>query len=220
MRFSGNSDFELDMDELIESLLEPLNETQKEAIKKLEEEANLHMEDEITSEDISVDESFSNAFSSNEVPSEEIPIVLDKVDKIRKSVLPHAKEVMEIDHEAVFDAIETALHMIKVAFYDGLDPLIREGEYLSASDCPTKRFLSMGLEEKAIMFNNSIPRMLEEYEKRSRNIVEDYISYLYIRSLMAMYAGLHPRLVRLLLRFMLPSMARTKFDETFTEFSI
>lgn len=212
-----------ELDELIDELLgiDWFTEEQSKVDESMPDIKNMDYieesedsEDEKSAEEI---EKLKEAAKKKEEEAKEkikkAKLVLAQLNQIRKTVLPRAREVMETNREDVFDAIQTALHVLNTAYYDGLDPLLREGETMASGDSSTKAFFALGIKEKSMIYHTAIPEMLEEYEKRQRNVVEDYICYMYMRTMHALYIGLNPRIARIILRSMLPPEERKRFDK-------
>lgn len=147
----------------------------------------------------------------------ESDVILEKLNEVRKSVLPYAKEVMETNREDVLDAMDMALYMADKAFREGILSLVYEGERLAACNCATKKLLALGLNENSLIGHTSLAEMLEEYDTRLHNHVEDYISYIYMRTMLAIHVGLKPQLVRSLLRSILPPEERINLNSRRTD---
>lgn len=129
--------------------------------------------------------------------------VYEYIQEIRQEILPHGSELMRENRFQVFAAMKQMLRVARIAFTEGLDPLLREGERLAESDSYLDRFLSLELNETSLAFA-SVSAMLREYASFHGDLSDRFIMYIYIRGMMMLMAGVSPNAIEAIYGSMLP----------------
>lgn len=136
-----------------------------------------------------------------------------RLDKLRKELLPHGTEIMVEHRFEVFAAIERMLRVLHVAYTQGLLPLEKEGRKLAESDSELEHFLAAGIKTEALETCSSMYDMFCAYDSSARSLWQDFIRYIYMRGVLMMTTGVNLRAARFMLVSLLPVEERKLFDK-------
>ena len=136
-----------------------------------------------------------------------------RLDELRKELLPHGREIMEERRFEVFAAIERMLKLLHVAFTQGLLPLEEEGRKLAESDSELLHFLAAGIRTEALEASSSMYDMFCAYDSSERSLWQDFIRYIYMHGVLMMITGMNLREARMVLVSLLPVEDRKLFDK-------
>lgn len=136
-----------------------------------------------------------------------------RLDKLRKQLLPHSREVMVGHRFEVFAAVERMLHIIYVASKRGLAPLKEEEGKLLGSGSELECFLAIGIKTEALAACSSMSDMFCVYDSSGRSTWKDFIRYIYIRGVLMMTVGVSALMAKMVLFSLLPEEERRLFEK-------
>lgn len=136
-----------------------------------------------------------------------------RMDKLRRELLPHGREVMAEHRFEVFAAVERMLQILEVAHTWGLILLEEEGRKLAESDSDLAHFLAAGIKTEALECSCSMYDMFCAYDRSERSLWQDFIRYIYIRGVMMMTTGMNLGPAKLILLSLLPVEDRGLFEK-------
>ena len=113
----------------------------------------------------------------------------ERMEKLRKKILPYSRSVMTEHRFEVFAAIERVLQLADKASDVGMCGLEAERKELLESETELEQFLALGLDIDAIAENRSIYNMLDSFEESKGNLANDFIRYIYMGGVMLMLSG-------------------------------
>lgn len=135
-----------------------------------------------------------------------------ELNRIRTYVLRNVDKIMQSNREDVLDAMRTAINVLKTARDEGIDSVIDIGRNMEKDKNKTKQFYASVLNIQDIVFETAVSRMLEMYYDQPRNMVDDFIYYIYMRSMPALHSGLGMYVVKNIYSSMLPPQERFCMD--------
>lgn len=139
--------------------------------------------------------------------------IYQKLDRLRKEILPYGEKIMAEHRFEVFAAIERMLQVLEIAAVFGLDRLEREGKKLAESDSELERFLAMGLDTGALENWSSMYDMFQIYDGSERCLWMDLIRYIYLRGVMMMTSGINSRMGKEIFLSLLPEQERILYEK-------
>lgn len=194
-----NADIQTNLEESgdgdwLDSFLEPMNEKQREEYERLKDKEDLE-----------------KLQLGNEEKSES---VFERLDGMRREILPHSKEVVREHRFEIFAVIERILQVEEIARVQGLDPFLAEGERLAAGENEWERFLARGLNAKVVADDVAvILEMIDIYEGSERNAVNDLRMYLCIRGAISILRGESALVIKDILLSCIPYEERKYFEK-------
>lgn len=139
--------------------------------------------------------------------------IYQKLDRLRRKILPHGEKIMIKHRFEVFAAMERMLQVLEVAAVSGLERLEIEGRRLAESDSELERFLAIGLDTEALEKWSSMYDMFQVYDGSKRCLWRDLIRYIYLRGVMMMTDGINSQMAKKILLSLLPEQERAFFEK-------